>query len=202
MRIRLPSFNNPNLPMVPRRGFIDLFDRAESDDIGRTNNNIPWEIHTRDGYSIWGTTGRGTARLVESYGQNNHLVAEGGSTDGTLTTTFELVDRTNTNRGGLTMCFDELNSYIGISAFQLDDDRLRVVESRSDGAYSVGDRGPSLNSGDKLTAVKSGRELTVLVNDIVVMEHTLTQDFPGTKHGLYGHKGGTNEHSRVEFTPR
>lgn len=203
MDIVLNPFNNPNLPLIPTPGFVDYFNRPQANTLGVADSGQPWHIiNPGTTSSTWGTTGNGTAGMLNSTTQHHLAVLDGETINGTLTAQLDSLDTDAPNRRvGLALSVASDDHYIGIAPTSASDHRIRVSQNSGSGAIPMDGYGPELQPGDELSATLNGLNVTVQVNGETVLDVQVHEEPTSSRHGLYAfyQAQGTWEH--ITFNP-
>lgn len=197
-------FNNPNLPIAPIDGFFDHFDRPAADSLGVTDDGKAWEVHDQNGTpSGWGTTGNGTAGMLESTIHSHIAVADARVADGALTGTLAYEDTSVNPRYGLAFRAIDIDNYFLFAALSSTNPQMHL------GRYVAGqwtqvassDPATDLVAGDTLSIILSGHSIRATVNGSTILDVTDENLSAATKHGMYGFGSSYAEWESIEFTP-
>lgn len=180
------TFDNPQLPVVLRPGFIDSFDRG-ADTLIQTDDRKAWEQLG----TAWGTTGDGAAM------GSGEVFANALSADGTLTAKLRTADTRGDKRGGVAFRVVDRRNYIRVCPNTSGTLTLYVIENGS----SVGSTstGSVLADGDVLEVSGYGASIVVQVNGSTVLSYETESYRTATKHGLFSHISNNSEFEHVSF---
>lgn len=179
-------FNNANLPIVLRPGFVDSFDRG-ADKLIQTDDRKAWEQWG----SAWATTGDGAAM------GSGEVFANALSADGTLTAKLRTADTGGDKRGGVAFRVVDRSNYIRVCPNTSGTLTLYVIENGS----SVGTASTDsvLADGDVLEVSGYGASIVVKLNGSTVLSYETESYRTATKHGLYSHSSNNTEFEHVSF---
>ena len=180
------TFDNPQLPVVLRPGFIDSFDRGAGTLI-QTDDRKAWEQLG----TAWGTTGDGAAM------GSAEVFANALSADGTLTAKLRTADTGGDMRGGIAFRVVDRSNYIRVCPSTAGKLTLYVIENGS----SVGTASTDsvLADGDVLEVSGNGASIVVQVNGSTVLSYETERHRNATKHGLYSWSTNNTEFEYVSF---
>lgn len=202
MDIVLPTrFDNPNLPIVQRPGFLDAFDRPAADTLGTTDDGKAWVTHDYGTTSsTWGTYGDGTGGMKSSSSGRHLAVVDALTADGTLTATFRTSDET-ARRPGLTLRARDADNYIQVAPIGATDHRMRILKMIDGTASNLSDLGPFLLDGTEVAATCVGTTITVAVDGVDALSWDVPELSTVTTHGMYAFRGAVGAWEGIEFTP-
>lgn len=194
------TFNNPNLPVVPKPGLVDEFDGPEGP-LGSTLDGKPWTLYMNVESTAFIRTGNGTAGFSGNGGNDSVAVADALTPNGRLTSRILNVNPENTQTGLCARFVDE-DTYLWISGGSAGGP-LRIYESTRSGKNMLGNSSHVPSDGDDIEVVLNGASVTVYANgsEVTSANTALTS---GTLHGLHvrGINGPiTTEWERIQFTP-
>lgn len=180
------KFDNPQLPVVLRPGFIDSFERGAGTLI-QTDDRKPWEQLG----TAWGTTGDGAAM------GSSEVFANALSADGTLTVKLRTADTTGDKRGGVAFRGVDRYNYIRICPNTSGKLTLYVFEDNS--IVESASTESTLADGDVLAVSGNGAYIVVQVNGSTVLSYETERHRTATKHGLFSWSSNNTEFEHVSF---
>lgn len=184
-------FNNPNLPVVQIPGFTDSFNRPAASTLGVTDDGKEW---LSSGTS-WSITAEG--RATKGSGGARAWV-DGLSSNGTLTAVLAKASAED-QRNGLLFRQQDGNNYLYLCP---NTSGVLTLYARIDNltALSKTITGVTVGSGDTLSVIMLGPQVTVLKNGTQIHVETVSDLVSNTNHGLYGTGLGA-EWDSIEFVP-
>ena len=180
------KFDNPQLPIVLRPGFIDSFERGAGTLI-QTDDRKAWEQLG----TAWGTTGDGAAM------GSGEVFANAMSADGTLTVGLRTADTGGDKRGGVAFRVVDRSNYIRVCPNTSGKLTLYVIENGS--SVESTSTESALADGDVLAVSGNGASIVVQINDSTVLSHETERHRTATKHGLYSNSSNNTEFEHVSF---
>ena len=196
MDIVLPTrFNNPNLPVVQRPGFIDNFDRGPADALGTTDDGKTWDYF---GFIPWKLTGNGSATGL---GASLHAAVDGLTPNGTLATVVgKAATESADKRAGLVFRMLDRDNFLYVCP---NTTNTLALYGRIGGSLTVNQSisGETLATGDTLAVAMDGPSITILRNGTAVHTATINDLTSATMHGFYGNVSSDAEWDSIEFTP-
>lgn len=195
------TFNNPRLPIVPRAGLRDSFNRAAASTLGLSDDGKQWEQFNSASAGVWGTTGSGTATLVTAGGANQLAVADALASDGTLTAKLSSISaEAGSRRAGLVIRAVDASNYISIAPVSPSnaDLRVRLTLAGTPSASMPGSI-PPLVAGDELAVTCVGASISVSVNGVQRFTGDIPELQTATRHGFYAYGSALIEWDWIEF---
>lgn len=180
------KFNNPQLPVVLRPGFVDSFDRGAGT-LGQTDDRKTWEQRG----TAWVTTGDGAAM------GSAEVFANALSADGTLTAKLRKVDANGDKRGGVAFRVVDRDNYIRVCPSTSGNLTLYVYEDNS--VVESASTESTLADGDVLAVSGNGASIVVQVNGSTVLVYETERHRTATKHGLFSWSANNTEFEHVSF---
>ena len=180
------KFDNPQLPVVLRPGFIDSFERGAGTLI-QTDDRKPWEQRG----TAWGTTGDGAAM------GSAEVFADALSADGTLTVKLRKADVGGDKRGGVAFRVVDRDNYIRVCPNTSGNLTLYVYEDNS--VAESASTESTLADGDVLSVSGNGTSIVVQLNGSTVLSHETERHRNATKHGLFSWSSNNTEFEHVSF---
>ena len=179
-------FNNANLPIVLRPGFVDSFDRGAGT-LMQTDDRKTWEQLG----TAWGTTGDGAAM------GSSEVFANALSADGTLTVKLRKVDVDGDKRGGVSFRVVDRYNYIRVCPNTSGKLTLYVFEDNSIAESASTES--TLADGDVLAVSGNGASIVVQVNGSTVLVYETERHRTATRHGLFSWSTNNTEFEYVSF---
>lgn len=196
MDIVLPTrFNNPNLPVIQRPGFSDTFNRPPADSLGSTNDGKVWDYF---GFVPWKIIAPGHASGLAS---SSHAVVDALTANGTLSTVIgKAAGASADKRSGLVFRMLDRDNYLYVCP---NTSNVLTFYGRIGNvtAFSQAVTGHTLATGDTLSVVMAGTQITIRRNGADIATRTVTELAGQTKHGFYGNASSDAEFDSIEFTP-
>lgn len=195
-------FNNPNLPVVPRNGFVDDFNRGSANNLGETVDGKQWTtLNPGTTTSVWGTHGDGTAGMKSSTAGHHIAAVDALTANWTLTAQLSSFDENApTRRFGLAVRVLDVNNYVMIAPISHNGHSMRIAYSVDGSLQLTDDRGPHLAPGDTVSATMLGDMITAYVNGTQFATATVPELSHGTHHGLYSFYESVSAWDHIEFT--
>lgn len=196
LQIVIPGqFANPDLPVLDTLGFRDTFDRPDSDSIGSTSS-VP-----RKQWSLWPATISGIRNGEGFFSRTTELGGsiasiDAGTADGTLTATLGTLD---TNQVGV--AFRSAGGGANHLRFTRSGTVWRMERSVDNTGSVIDQVSGNPQSGDVLSVVMAGDQISCLVNGVEVLSVTETFGLDETIHGMYNSGSSLTTFREVSFTP-
>lgn len=176
------SFQNSLLPMAPKPGFSDNFDRPVAPLGVTSGGGRPWQYFSNGVAPVWRTSSGGTAVMV-SGAPLSAAVVDGLASDGRYQVTCASLG--STRRGGPALRFRDIDNHLFL--WQPSATEGVALYKRINGtATRVADTPYIPSDGDSYNIVLNGPNVIVGIAGVQRMAATITELMGETRHGLIG----------------